>query len=220
MIDALREQRRGVRCGSPLNILDWLSPEEATATLLGTDGAIAPFRRAKVIRQLNSTLDIPASGPMFAWDVTTALNCCARDRSFLLPGTPPGPKAMNILCITAAPEPDIATALARFEEQFTCFVGRGGHSAFRTARITRVSSAPSPVMRRVLSQSSAGEILGVLCLAIARLRTAEGTACNAVYLGDLKIAPAVRGGRVLIRLARSSHVGGVRCQANCTASQW
>lgn len=47
------------------NILDWLSPEEATRTLRAASQALRPGGKVSV-RQLNSTLDIPALGE-FRW---------------------------------------------------------------------------------------------------------------------------------------------------------
>ncbi|WP_157507032.1 DUF3419 family protein [Gemmata obscuriglobus] len=79
MADALRESPGAFDVVHLSNILDWLSPEEATATLDVAANALRPGGWV-VIRQLNSTLDIPASGPMFAWDDTAELH--ARDRSF------------------------------------------------------------------------------------------------------------------------------------------
>jgi len=63
------------------NILDWLSVEEATATLELAAQALRPDGQV-IIRQLNSTLDIPALGRMLAWDEATAAERHARDRSF------------------------------------------------------------------------------------------------------------------------------------------
>lgn len=61
------------------NILDWLSPEDATRTLALAWQALRPGGLV-LIRQLNSSLDIPALGSRFAWEDATAL--LARDRSF------------------------------------------------------------------------------------------------------------------------------------------
>jgi S-adenosylmethionine-diacylglycerol 3-amino-3-carboxypropyl transferase len=63
------------------NILDWLTPQEARRTLqlaheaLRTDGLV-------FVRQLNSTLDVPALGPFFRWDENAAGDLHQRDRSF------------------------------------------------------------------------------------------------------------------------------------------
>jgi S-adenosylmethionine-diacylglycerol 3-amino-3-carboxypropyl transferase len=81
MADALREQPGAFDVVHLSNILDWLSPEEATATLELAARALRPGGQV-IIRQLNSTLDIPASGPMFEWDAATAGELHARDRSF------------------------------------------------------------------------------------------------------------------------------------------
>ncbi len=63
------------------NILDWLTPAQARHTLeLAHKGL---YRGGRVfIRQLNSTLDIAALGPMFQWEPETASDLLARDRSF------------------------------------------------------------------------------------------------------------------------------------------
>jgi S-adenosylmethionine-diacylglycerol 3-amino-3-carboxypropyl transferase len=81
MIDALRDNPGAFDVVHLSNILDWLSPEEATATLESAARALRPGGQV-VIRQLNSTLDIPASGPMFDWDEPAASELHAGDRSF------------------------------------------------------------------------------------------------------------------------------------------
>jgi S-adenosylmethionine-diacylglycerol 3-amino-3-carboxypropyl transferase len=81
MADALREHTAAFDVVHLSNILDWLSPEEATATLEVAVRALHPNGQV-VIRQLNSSLDIPASGPMFEWDAATARDLHAGDRSF------------------------------------------------------------------------------------------------------------------------------------------
>jgi S-adenosylmethionine-diacylglycerol 3-amino-3-carboxypropyl transferase len=81
MADALREHREAFDVVHLSNILDWLSPEEATATLTVAAQALRAGGQV-IIRQLNSTLDIPASGPMFEWDEAAVKELHARDRSF------------------------------------------------------------------------------------------------------------------------------------------
>jgi S-adenosylmethionine-diacylglycerol 3-amino-3-carboxypropyl transferase len=63
------------------NVLDWLSPEQATRTL---KRAARALRRGGhvVIRQLNSTLAIPALAPQLEWLPEAAAELHARDRSF------------------------------------------------------------------------------------------------------------------------------------------
>jgi S-adenosylmethionine-diacylglycerol 3-amino-3-carboxypropyl transferase len=67
------------------NILDWLDPDSATRTLDLAARALAPDGRL-VIRQLNSTLDIPALAPGLAWDAGLAARLHAGDRSFFYNG--------------------------------------------------------------------------------------------------------------------------------------
>lgn len=81
MADALRERAGAFDVVHLSNILDWLSPEEATATLELAARSLRPDGRV-VVRQLNSTLDVPAAGPMFEWDEATARELHADDRSF------------------------------------------------------------------------------------------------------------------------------------------
>jgi S-adenosylmethionine-diacylglycerol 3-amino-3-carboxypropyl transferase len=63
------------------NILDWLAPEKAQATL---ELALRSLRPGgwTLIRQLNSTLDMPEIGRMFDWATPEANDLHARDRSF------------------------------------------------------------------------------------------------------------------------------------------
>jgi len=105
---------------------------------------------------------------------------------------------MNVHALAAAPVPELARALAQFEGQFTYPLGPG-----RSFRISNGDDYPQ-FFRAIgdgvcFVAERGGEVLGVLGLAATRLRV-EG-ARPAIYLGDLKITPAARGGRVLVRLA-------------------
>jgi S-adenosylmethionine-diacylglycerol 3-amino-3-carboxypropyl transferase len=63
------------------NCLDWLTPEQAQATLEVAWRALRPGGWT-LIRQLNSVLDIPSLGPSFAWQHAEAQGLHQRDRSF------------------------------------------------------------------------------------------------------------------------------------------
>jgi S-adenosylmethionine-diacylglycerol 3-amino-3-carboxypropyl transferase len=63
------------------NILDWLSPDEAGTTLELAAAALRPGGWV-LIRQLNSTLNIPSLGPGFNWHGAEAQAMHGRDRSF------------------------------------------------------------------------------------------------------------------------------------------
>jgi len=63
------------------NILDWLVPEKARTTLELAWQALRPGGWT-LIRQLNSTLDIPGLGRRFDWLTPEAKGLHARDRSF------------------------------------------------------------------------------------------------------------------------------------------
>ncbi len=63
------------------NVLDWLSPAAAAETLGCAWRALRPGG-AVIIRQLNSTLDIPAAAPGFHWRREESETLHAHDRSF------------------------------------------------------------------------------------------------------------------------------------------
>ncbi len=63
------------------NVLDWLRPEQAAATLELAHKALRPNGWV-LIRQLNSSLDIPALGEAFEWHPLEAAELLLRDRSF------------------------------------------------------------------------------------------------------------------------------------------
>jgi len=67
------------------NILDWLDPAQARATLTLARAHLHPGGLV-VIRQLNSSLDIPALAPDLNWDGTRAQQLLAGDRSFFYRG--------------------------------------------------------------------------------------------------------------------------------------
>jgi S-adenosylmethionine-diacylglycerol 3-amino-3-carboxypropyl transferase len=63
------------------NVLDWLSPEEAAATLALARQALRPGGWV-LVRQLNSTLDVRCAGQGFAWDAAGSDELHRRDRSY------------------------------------------------------------------------------------------------------------------------------------------
>ncbi len=66
------------------NILDWLNTEAAAATLASARRVLKPGGKL-IIRQLNSSLDIPACGEGFHWDTTRGAEMERQDRSFFYP---------------------------------------------------------------------------------------------------------------------------------------
>jgi hypothetical protein len=120
---------------------------------------------------------------------------------------------MNVHRLTAAPGSELARTLARFEEQFTYPLGPG-----RSFRISHGDDYPR--FFRAIGEAVCfaaqrdGEVLGVVGLAATRVRTADGTERSAIYLGDLKVAPAARGGRILTRLAEVA-AGWCASRADC-----
>jgi S-adenosylmethionine-diacylglycerol 3-amino-3-carboxypropyl transferase len=63
------------------NILDWLTPEAATATLQSAWRVLKPGG-ATLIRQLNSSLDIPKVPSEFHWNIEAGRSYLELDRSF------------------------------------------------------------------------------------------------------------------------------------------
>lgn len=80
MADALRSAE-GADFVHLSNILDWLTPDEAGATLAAAARALRPGGMV-LVRQLNSALAIPAAGPDFEWLPGEAAALHAGDRSF------------------------------------------------------------------------------------------------------------------------------------------
>lgn len=67
------------------NILDWLPAEAAQAMLDKVHRVLKPRGRV-IIRQLNSSLDIPAVDSGFAWDEKLGREMESTDRSYFYPG--------------------------------------------------------------------------------------------------------------------------------------
>lgn len=74
------------------NILDWLSPDDARATLQTACRVLKPGGKV-IIRQLNSTLDIPTLDSGFVWDPELGKAMEARDHSYFYPGIHVGTRA-------------------------------------------------------------------------------------------------------------------------------
>jgi S-adenosylmethionine-diacylglycerol 3-amino-3-carboxypropyl transferase len=81
MTEALAAHREEFDYVHLSNILDWLAPQEAARTLRLTWQALRPGGWV-MIRQLNSSLNIPAAGEQFAWQANDANTLHAADRSF------------------------------------------------------------------------------------------------------------------------------------------
>jgi S-adenosylmethionine-diacylglycerol 3-amino-3-carboxypropyl transferase len=81
MAEALRTAPNAFDLVHLSNILDWLTPAEASAALALAWEALRPGG-CVLIRQLNSVLDIPSLGPRFDWQTGRAEALHARDRSF------------------------------------------------------------------------------------------------------------------------------------------
>lgn len=81
MVDALRQRRSETEFVGLSNILDWLSPDDARHILDLARTALVKGGWV-IVRQLNSTLEIPALGEGFDWHVDDGAALLASDRSF------------------------------------------------------------------------------------------------------------------------------------------
>ena len=110
---------------------------------------------------------------------------------------------MNLHELRRAPPPDLADALGRFEEQFQYPLGPD-----RFFRITHGEDYPR--FFRAMGEGVCfvaereGRVLGVMGAALRPLALPGGEERLAVYLGDVKVDPEVRGGPTLFRLAMAA----------------
>jgi hypothetical protein len=107
---------------------------------------------------------------------------------------------MTIHPLQKAPTAELAQALERFEVQFRYPLGPG--------RYFRISHGEDyPRFFRAMGEGICfvaereNRVLGVIGAALRRLTLPNGTEQQSLYLGDLKIDPSARGGRVLPHLA-------------------
>jgi hypothetical protein len=110
---------------------------------------------------------------------------------------------MTIHELREAPPPELAEALGRFEEQFRYPLGEE-----RFFRITHGEDYPR--FFRAMGDGICfvaereGRVLGVMGAALRRIALPNCEERLAIYLGDVKVDPAVRGGRTLLQLARAA----------------
>ncbi len=102
-----------------------------------------------------------------------------------------------------APDPELSAALEAFEKQFRYPLGPG-----RFFRIDH--GADYPRFFRAMGTACCfvaardGRVVGALGAALRSLLLPDGGTVTALYLGDLKVAPAARGGPVLVRLLQAA----------------
>src|SRR5437667_4591726 len=110
---------------------------------------------------------------------------------------------MKVYQLSGPPSPAQSQALAEFEKPFTYPLGPG--------RFFRISHGEDYTLFFRAQGNGAcfiaedeGRVVGALGTAIRPLWMPDGTERSMAYFGDLKIAPAARGGAVLLRLARAA----------------
>ena len=104
------------------NILDWLSPEDAAATLSAAHRALKSGGFV-LIRQLNSSLEIPSLFPALRWHQEEGDRLQRMDRSFFYPDHPARVTVMKIHCLSGPPDQKTGLALADFEKEFSYPLG-------------------------------------------------------------------------------------------------
>src|SRR5437762_3302074 len=110
---------------------------------------------------------------------------------------------MNVHQISGPTSPALSRALMDFEAPFTNSLGsekffRISHGEDYTL-FFRSQGSPACFIAE-----QEGRVIGTLGTAIRRLWLPDGTERTVGYIGDLKIAADVRGGTILLRLARAA----------------
>lgn len=109
---------------------------------------------------------------------------------------------MNVYRMTDPPPPRLAQALAEFEQQFTyplgtdCFF-RIEHGADYAQFYRAIGTAACFIAERD------DQIQAVMCAALRPLLCPDSNEQQVCYLGDLKIAPTARGGRLLLQFQQA-----------------
>lgn len=110
---------------------------------------------------------------------------------------------MKSVVLRCTPEPELAAELEKFERAFTYPLGADrrffiSHGA-DYSRFYRAIDGQSGAV--IVVRHREGRVLGTLGLARRPLRFPDGQIRHVAYLGDLKIAPGLERGRVLMHLA-------------------
>ena len=108
---------------------------------------------------------------------------------------------MNIIFLDQSNAPDLAGALTKFETGFTYPLGAAQRFGVRHGSdYSRFFRAMGQAQCIVAMERE--RVVGAIAVVLRQLIAPDGRTLPAAYLGDLKIAPSARGGRVLINLAR------------------
>lgn len=110
---------------------------------------------------------------------------------------------MNVRLLEGLADPELARALGEFEQAFTYPLGPG--RSFRIAHGHDYRRFFRAIGRAVVFVAwHEQRVVGTLGVAIRRLVLPEAREQPVAYVGDLKLAPDVRGGRVLVQLAKAT----------------
>lgn len=118
---------------------------------------------------------------------------------------------MHIHRFEQAPPAGVASALERFERQFTypLGIGRSFHISHGEdyPRFFRAIGGTGAGVSFV-AESAGGEILGTLGVALRSVQLPGGEVVTSAYLGDLKTVPDPRRARTLVALAAKAYAWG------------
>ena len=108
---------------------------------------------------------------------------------------------MNLRVFKEPPPEPLGAALERFEAQFRYPLGPDATFSISHGRryITFFEAVGAPTL---LVAERDGVVLGTIAAALRPLRFPDGSVHSVAYLGDLKVAPSVRGGVLLARMFR------------------
>jgi hypothetical protein len=110
---------------------------------------------------------------------------------------------MKIHSLHETPSAWLGEALERFEIRFCYPLGVGVNFRISHGR-NYLPFFQAMGEATVWVAEEAGEVLGTLAASVRTLRLPDGEERRAAYLGDLKVAPGARAGRVLAMLARTA----------------
>lgn len=111
---------------------------------------------------------------------------------------------MNIIACPGEVDAGLAGLLQQFEKDFTYPLGSGARFSIRHGTdYSRFFRAIGQA--QCFFAEDQGRIVGAIAIALRDVVRPDGQVQQAAYIGDLKIAPGARGGRVLLRLGKHAN---------------